>query len=98
ARTARPGAARFDAGARLVTVNRTRLPEPGPARSFHFPPIHKSSLANGLRVWSVRHPAIPVITLMLLMRRGAAHDPEGKEGLAAITIDMLDEGSGGRGA
>ena len=35
---------------------------------------------------------------MLLVRRGAADDPPGKEGLAAITVDMLDEGSGGRSA
>ena len=35
---------------------------------------------------------------MLLVRRGAADDPHGKEGLAAITADMLDEGSGDRSA
>jgi zinc protease len=35
---------------------------------------------------------------MLLVRRGAADDPPDKEGLAAITLDMLDEGSGGRSA
>ena len=35
---------------------------------------------------------------MLLVRRGAADDPPGKEGLAALTADMLDEGSGGRSA
>jgi predicted Zn-dependent peptidase len=35
---------------------------------------------------------------MLLVRRGAADDPAGKEGLAALTVDMLDEGSGGRSA
>src|SRR5204863_6254552 len=40
----------------------------------------------------------PVVTLMLLLRRGAADDPPGKEGLAAITLDMLDEGSGPRSA
>jgi len=81
-----------------VTVNRSHLPEPGPARPFRFPVIDKSSIANGLRVWTVRHPAIPVVTIMLLLRRGAASDPPGKEGLAAITLDMLDEGSGGRSA
>ena len=35
---------------------------------------------------------------MLLVRRGASTDPAGKEGLAAITADMLDEGSGDRSA
>ena len=37
---------------------------------------------------------MPVVTVMLLVRRGAADDPPGKEGLAALTVDMLDEGSG----
>jgi predicted Zn-dependent peptidase len=78
-----------------VPVDRSRLPEPGPAPAFHFPQISRSILANGLRVWSVRHVSIPVATVMLLVRRGAADDPAGKEGLAAITVDMLDEGTGG---
>ncbi len=55
-------------------------------------------MPNGLRVWTVNHPSVPVVTLMLLVRRGAADDPPGKEGLAALTVDMLDEGSGGRSA
>jgi predicted Zn-dependent peptidase len=49
-------------------------------------------------VWTVPHLSIPVAALMLLVRRGAADDPAGKEGLAAITVDMLDEGSGDRSA
>ena len=49
-------------------------------------------------MWTVRHPSIPLVTFVLLVRRGAADDPPAKEGLAAITLDMLDEGSGGRSA
>jgi predicted Zn-dependent peptidase len=79
-------------------VDRSRLPGVGPAPRFKFPPIEKSLLPNGLRVWTVRHSAVPLITLTLLVRRGAAADPTGKEGLAALTLDMLDEGSGGRTA
>jgi zinc protease len=82
----------------VTTVDRSRLPDPGAVRPFAFPAIEKSALASGLRVWTVPHLAIPVVTLMLLMRRGAADDPVGREGLAAITVDMLDEGSGNRSA
>src|SRR5690349_6885165 len=77
-----------------MTVDRSRLPVPGKPSPFTFPPIERSTLANGLRVWTVRHESIPVATVMLLIRRGAANDPSGKEGLAAITADMLDEGTG----
>jgi predicted Zn-dependent peptidase len=51
-----------------------------------------------MRIWTVRHSSVPVVTLSLLLRRGAADDPAGKEGLAALTLDMLDEGSAGRSA
>lgn len=81
-----------------VPVDRTRLPEPRPAVPFRFPHIQKSVLPDGLRVWSSRHTSIPVVTLMVVINRGAAADPAGAEGLAAITVDMLDEGSEGRTA
>lgn len=82
----------------MVIVDRSRLPEPGPSRPFIFPPIERSELPNGLRVWTIRHAGVPVVTCQLLIRCGSASDPVGKEGLAAITLDMLDEGSSGRSA
>jgi zinc protease len=77
-----------------LSVDRSRLPVPGATRPFRFPAIEKSTLPSGLRVWSIRHASIPVVALMLLVKRGAADDPLGKEGLAAITVDMMDEGCG----
>jgi predicted Zn-dependent peptidase len=79
-------------------VDRSRLPEPGPARPFTFPSIEKSTLPNGLGLWTVTHAQVPVVSVMLLVRCGAAADPPGKDGLAATTADMLDEGSGDRSA
>jgi zinc protease len=63
-----------------------------------FPTIEKSTAPGGLRIWSVRHDAIPVVTITLLIRRGAADDPPGRDGLAAIAVDMLDEGTGSMSA
>jgi zinc protease len=70
------------------------LPDLRPVPRFAFPTIHKSALASGLGVWSVRHEAVPLIGFLLIIRRGAADDPRGQEGLAALTADMLDEGTG----
>ena len=81
-----------------MTADRSRLPVPGRTPSFRFPAIERSTLANGLRVWTVPHTSIPVATIMLLIRRGAADDPTGREGLAALTVDMLDEGTGEQSA
>src|SRR5262249_6379441 len=79
-------------------VNRSQLPVPGPVRPFALPAVEKSALPNGLRVWTVRHPQVPVVSFVLLVARGASADPAGQEGLAAMTADMLDEGSGDRSA
>ena len=84
--------------AHQLKADRTRLPEPGPARAFALPAVEKSTLPNGLRVWTVRHDQVPVVSFVLLVARGASADPVGKDGLAAITADMLDEGSGDRSA
>ena len=84
--------------ARATAVDRSKLPAPGPARSFGLPDIEKSALANGLRVWTIRHAQVPILSFVLLIDRGAAADPSGQDGLAALTADMLDEGSGDHSA
>jgi zinc protease len=81
-----------------VIIDRSRLPVAGPSGAVVFPPIDKSVLSNGMSVWTVRHSRIPVVAFSLLIRRGASSDPPGKHGLAAMTADMLDEGSGDRSA
>ena len=84
--------------ARTILVDRSRLPEPGPPPPFRSPVIQKTVLPSGLRVWTVSQPSVALVTITLLFRRGSADDPPGQEGLAAITVDMLDEGSGSRSA
>jgi zinc protease len=74
------------------TVDRSRLPPLRPVPPFNFPAVTRSALSNGLRVWTARHAVVPMTGLLLLVRRGASSDPSGREGLSAITIDMLDEG------
>ena len=74
--------------------DRTRLPEIGPVPSFHFAGIHKDRLDNQLGLWSAEHRSLPVVTFMLVLPAGSSADFEGYEGLAAITADLLDEGTG----
>lgn len=77
-----------------MTVDRSRLPDLGREPSFRFPEIRRRTLANGLRVWTVRHRAVPLISFLALLPVGAAADPPDRPGLAAVTSDMLDEGCG----
>jgi len=81
-----------------VSVDRSRLPVPAPPPPFDFPPVEKSEIAGGMRVWTIRHDSVPVVTFVLLIARGSAADPPSMPGLAALTADMLDEGSAGRSA
>ena len=77
-----------------MPVDRSRLPALGPEPTFHFPDIRRRVLANGLRVWTAEHRDVPVLNALLLLPAGAADDPADRPGLAAITGDLLDEGSG----
>ena len=77
-----------------MAVDRLSLPPIGELPLFQFPQIERRTLPSGLRVWTVEHRAVPLISVLVLVRRGAAADPPGHEGLAAITGDLLDEGCG----
>jgi predicted Zn-dependent peptidase len=82
----------------VVKVDRSRLPDATRSAVVAFPAINKSTLRGGLHVWTVPHTAVPLVSFMVLLRAGSASDPETQEGLAALTADMLDEGSGARSA
>jgi len=77
-----------------MTVNRGELPLLGPDPPFSFPDVHRSALANGMRVWTIEHHAVPLVSFLALVPVGAAADPVERPGLAAVTSDMLDEGCG----
>ncbi len=75
-----------------MAVDRSRLPQLGTDPPFTFPAILRSRLSNGLDVRTVEHRSIPVVTFVLQVPAGSGADPAGREGLAALTADMLDEG------
>jgi predicted Zn-dependent peptidase len=75
-------------------VDRSRLPQVATDPAFVFPTIVRHELPNGLRVRTVEHNSVPVITFVLAIDGGSGADPSGQEGLAALTADMVDEGTG----
>lgn len=79
-------------------IDRFLQPAPGIAAAVRFPPISRSTLSNGLDVWSIPHQALPVTTVALVVPFGSANDPADQPGLAGVLGDMLDEGAGGRTA
>jgi len=77
-----------------VTADRSRLPDVGPDPQFTFPIIVRHTLENGLKVRTVEHPSVPVISFIVQVDGGSGSDPSPHEGLAAVVADMIDEGTG----
>jgi zinc protease len=77
-----------------MRVDRARLPALGVDPLLRFPEIRRHTLDNGLRVWTVEHDAVPLVSFLAMLPIGASADPQDRPGLAAITSDMLDEGCG----
>ena len=77
-------------------VDRSKPPVPGPVRPLKLPPVSRMALSNGLPVLVVESHEVPIVTVLLLVKSGAAADPIEKAGLASMTADMLDEGAGGK--
>ena len=77
-----------------MSVNRERLPPLGADPPLRFPEIRRRTLDNGLRVWTIQHDAVPLVSFLALLPIGSSADPAERPGLAAITSDMLDEGCG----
>jgi predicted Zn-dependent peptidase len=78
----------------VIRIDRSRLPDVGADPAFTFPTIVRHTLRNGLRVCTIEHHSVPVITFSLQVEGGSGADPAGREGLAAIVADMADEGTG----
>ena len=63
-----------------------------------FPPFQVKTLSNGMQVITVAHHEQPAVTMRLLVRAGAAQDPEDKGGLAELVSKLLDQGTTTRSA
>ncbi|HCH64330.1 MAG TPA: hypothetical protein DFR83_16110, partial [Deltaproteobacteria bacterium] len=77
-----------------------RLTAPGPLapRSFELPVAQTAQLSNGLDVLLVENHEVPMVYVNLVVRHGSATDPKGREGLASVTVAMMNEGAGDRSA
>jgi len=56
--------------------------------------IEQVSGTNGLTAWLVEDHALPVVSIRFALPGGAALDPAGKGGLAAMAAALFDEGAG----
>jgi predicted Zn-dependent peptidase len=90
------GGARAAAQQSKPKTDRSLLPKEKPDPKLTLPAVQRRKLSNGLEVLVAEHHELPVVSLNLVMKMGAAGDPVGKAGLASLAADMLDEGTATR--
>jgi predicted Zn-dependent peptidase len=77
---------------------RDTQPAIGPASSFTAPVPVDFTLKNGLKVHYFERKDVPLVSMALLSRHGAAEDPMAKTGTTSLMADLLSAGAGSRNA
>jgi zinc protease len=88
----------YEKTARWKAWPSSRMPKPLEARPVTFPPYEIRTLANGLKVVVVTQHEQPAVSLRMIVRAGAANDPQGRAGLANMVASLLDQGTATRSA
>jgi zinc protease len=87
------------AGAAVADVDRTRMPEPGPATgTIKFPPITETTLENGLRIVLLERHTLPVVDVSLQFASGSLADRTYGPGTARNAFQLLSRGTTTRSA
>jgi len=68
-------------------------PKPGLARSYRFPQFKDETLPTGIRLITAPVAKLPLVTVLVLVDAGSTSEPNGKEGIAALTAAALLEGT-----
>lgn len=75
---------------------RSRPPGPSDAPEARLPVPDFFELKNGLGVYLIRRPDLPLVTAQVTARSGSSSEPVELPGLASFTAEMLNEGAGDR--
>ena len=79
--------------AQIASAQQSQLPAVGPERPFKPAPRAERTLANGMRIITMRHATVPKVTAILGFPSGLAVDPADKAGLAQFVVDLAQEGT-----
>jgi zinc protease len=72
---------------------RATPPTPGPETAWQAPEAQAFALSNGVPVYLVEVPGLPLVTVQVSMAVGRDANPAGKAGMTALAASMLDEGT-----
>jgi zinc protease len=74
-------------------IDRSKRPAIAPPPAFKFPKTITHTFANGLRLVIVEDHALPLVATRIVLGVDSTADPPGKEGLYAVTLGALREGT-----
>ncbi|MCI0406488.1 MAG: insulinase family protein, partial [candidate division Zixibacteria bacterium] len=87
-----------DFRAEKSTVDFSKEPAPAKEPTFTPPKVQKGKLSNGMEVWLAEEHKLPLVQMEVVVKSGWAGDPKGRPGAAALTAELLDEGTRSRSA
>ncbi len=82
-----------DPQAAEVDFDRSAMPGAASEPLFAPPIIQKATLSNGMELMLVEDHKLPLVQVNIVLESGWASDPADKPGAAALTADLLDEGT-----
>ena len=74
-------------------IDRSKPPALPPTPPLRVPAIESRTLSNGITVAVLENHEIPIVRVSALIETPGVLDPQGKEGVAALTFAMLGEGT-----
>ncbi len=76
-----------------TSFDRSVQPPLGPDVSVTVPPVWKSSLANGMKVFGIRHTEVPLVQYSIVIDGGHRLDDINNPGVASMMASLLNEGT-----
>lgn len=76
--------------------DRSTMPPLGPTPRYQPPRFERRKLSNGLELRVVERHELPIVTVDLVVKSGETSTPKGKEGLASLAANLLEEGTTSR--
>lgn len=76
-----------------ATVDRSKLPELGPAKTSKFPELQRATLSNGMDIVLARREGVPTVVMDLMFEAGHKTDYLSSPGTASLAMNLLDEGT-----
>ncbi len=74
-------------------IDRTAEPPAGPEPEIKVPEIWKATLANGIEVYGIHNPELPLVSLNMVIAGGASLDKIEMPGVASMVSSVLPQGT-----